>query len=64
MNDVDFVGLIANLGFPIAITSYLLLRFEKKIMELSKAINGLKKGVAQGVEFYDGRIASTSPAKS
>lgn len=42
MDQLDFVGLIANLGFPIAIACYLLLRFEKKIIELSQAINGLK----------------------
>lgn len=33
---------IANLGFPITITLYLLIRFEKKISDLSEAINGLK----------------------
>ncbi|GFN33119.1 YvrJ family protein [Paenibacillus xylaniclasticus] len=42
MDHIDLVGLIANLGFPIAITAYLLLRFEKKIIDLSEAINGLK----------------------
>ncbi|OZB92740.1 YvrJ family protein [Paenibacillus sp. XY044] len=42
MNEIDFVGVIANLGFPIAITAYLLLRFEKKIIELSEAIISLK----------------------
>lgn len=43
MNEIDLVGVIANLGFPMAITSYLLLRFEKKIIELSEAISSLKE---------------------
>ncbi|MGF7048921.1 hypothetical protein J2T13_003429 [Paenibacillus sp. DS2015] len=42
MNEIDLFGLIANLGFPIAITSYLLVRFERKILELSEAITSLK----------------------
>ncbi|GIO35587.1 hypothetical protein J41TS12_04480 [Paenibacillus antibioticophila] len=42
MEQTEWMGLIANLGFPIAITTYLLLRFEKKIIDLSEAINGLK----------------------
>ncbi|WP_145948504.1 YvrJ family protein [Paenibacillus sp. Y412MC10] len=42
MAEIDLVGVIANLGFPIAITAYLLLRFEKKIIELSEAIISLK----------------------
>lgn len=42
MEQIDLVGLIANLGFPIVITFYLLLRLEKKIIELNEAINSLK----------------------
>ncbi|MDR6725616.1 hypothetical protein J2W91_004118 [Paenibacillus amylolyticus] len=32
MSDVDFPTFIANLGFPIAITLYLLIRIEKKYL--------------------------------
>ncbi|MCM3174585.1 YvrJ family protein [Paenibacillus sp. MER 99-2] len=42
MSEIDFATLIANLGFPISITLYLLIRFEKKLSDLSEAINGLK----------------------
>ncbi|WP_106768762.1 YvrJ family protein [Paenibacillus faecalis] len=45
MNEVGFPALIANLGFPIAITSYLLIRFEKRISDLSEAINALKNEI-------------------
>ena len=41
-----WIALIGNFGFPIAITAYMFLRFEKKleklgdvIMELAKVIN-------------------------
>lgn len=39
----DFVKIISNLGFPIAITFYLLTRFEKKIDRLSEAVDRLEK---------------------
>ncbi|WP_336783465.1 YvrJ family protein [Paenibacillus illinoisensis] len=40
MDDVPTWGqLIANVGFPIGVTLYLLLRFEKKIDVLSETIN-------------------------
>ena len=37
----DPVAVIGNLGFPIAVTVYLLIRFEKKIETLELAINKL-----------------------
>lgn len=37
----EIVSLIANVGFPIAISCYLLIRIEGKISELSKSINEL-----------------------
>lgn len=45
MTESDIATFIANLGFPIAITLYLLIRFEKKISDLSDAINGLKNEI-------------------
>lgn len=37
----DPIALISNLGFPIAVTIYLFIRFEKKIEALESAINKL-----------------------
>ncbi|WP_334074128.1 MULTISPECIES: YvrJ family protein [Paenibacillus] len=45
MNEIDLPTLIANLGFPIAITSFLLIRFERKISDLCQAINDLKNEI-------------------
>jgi len=39
--EIDYITLIGNLGFPIAITSYLLVRFEKVIAKHTEAINSL-----------------------
>jgi len=36
-----WVNLITNAGFPIAVASYLLIRFENKIDVLSQSINAL-----------------------
>jgi hypothetical protein len=37
----DFFKAVANLGFPIAVASYLLIRIESKIDSLSNSINRL-----------------------
>jgi hypothetical protein len=37
----NWITLITNTGFPIAVASYLLIRFETKIDGLSKAISDL-----------------------
>ncbi|WP_077369553.1 YvrJ family protein [Anaerosalibacter sp. Marseille-P3206] len=37
---------IANLGFPIVISIYLLVRIEGKLNELTKSINELSKTIA------------------
>lgn len=36
---------IANLGFPIAVSVYLLVRIEGKLSELTKSINELAKAI-------------------
>ncbi|WP_084165569.1 YvrJ family protein [Paenibacillus massiliensis] len=41
MDDASWVQIIANMGFPIGVTLYLLLRFEKKIDVLSESIVNL-----------------------
>lgn len=37
----EFINLIANVGFPVAISAYLLIRLEKQIMTLTFSINKL-----------------------
>jgi hypothetical protein len=37
-----FANLLGNFGFPILMTSYLLIRFEKKIEMLTEAVSELK----------------------
>lgn len=38
---MEWLDAIANVGFPIAITGYLLLRFEGKMDQLTKAVSDL-----------------------
>lgn len=44
----DPVAVISNLGFPIAVTIYLFIRFEKKIETLELAINKLTHVLSNG----------------
>ena len=44
MNEI--YGHIANLGFPIVISIYLLVRIEGKLNELTESINELSKAIA------------------
>ena len=37
----ELLNLIANIGFPVAISAYLLVRLEKQIMNLTYSINKL-----------------------
>lgn len=37
----DFIGVIGNVGFPVAVSAYLLIRLEKQINTLSSSINKL-----------------------
>ncbi len=41
----ELLNLIGNVGFPIAVTAYLLIRIEDKLSELSGAINELREAV-------------------
>ena len=41
----DIQSLIANVGFPIAISMYLLIRIEAKLQSLTKSINELSKNI-------------------
>ena len=37
----DLVTLIANVGFPVAVTAYLLVRLEKQIANMTGSVNQL-----------------------
>jgi len=37
----EWLGLIGNVGFPIAVAGYLLVRMEAKLDKLTEAISGL-----------------------
>lgn len=37
----ELINLIANIGFPVAISAYLLIRLEKQILTLTFSINKL-----------------------
>ncbi|WP_297132419.1 YvrJ family protein [Terrisporobacter sp.] len=41
----NFQSIIANLGFPIAISMYLLIRIEGKLQSLTDSINELSKNI-------------------
>jgi len=42
----EMLKLVGNLGFPIAVSAYLLVRIEGKLNELSSSITELAKAVA------------------
>lgn len=41
MDISELINLIANVGFPVAISAYLLIRLEKQILSLTYSINKL-----------------------
>lgn len=53
--EFDLVSLISNVGFPIALVIYLMVRFESKIEKLDNSINNLTSVIQGGqikVESY------------
>lgn len=46
--EFDIVALIQNVGFPIALVIYLMVRFEKKIEKLDDSINNLASVISNG----------------
>ncbi len=58
MNMNDFVSVVGNLGFPVVITAYVLIKLEKQLANLTSSINKLntivsaKLGVA--IDTNDG----------
>lgn len=53
----EMVTLITNVGFPIAVATYLLIRFETKIDGLSQAITELSNVVKMQVSLKDDKVA-------
>lgn len=54
----EMVTLITNVGFPIAVATYLLIRFETKIDGLTKAITDLSTVVTNHLNYKgDDKIA-------
>ncbi|MDF2676116.1 MAG: hypothetical protein K0Q97_408 [Bacillota bacterium] len=41
----EFIQLIGNLGFPIAVTAYLLVRIETKLSQLTSSIHELTTAI-------------------
>ncbi|SIS66766.1 YvrJ family protein [Salimicrobium salexigens] len=57
MADLNIVQMVGNVGFPIAVTIYLLHKFEKRLEKLEQAIINLSETVVQvakGEEENDG----------
>ncbi|EJO5348648.1 YvrJ family protein [Clostridium botulinum] len=44
------ISLISDVGFPIAVSLYLLLRMEKKLDELTKALTALDKTITSAIK--------------
>ncbi|WAW14387.1 YvrJ family protein [Peptostreptococcus equinus] len=47
--EANIIKIIENVGFPIAITMYLLIRMEGKIDQLSDSIKGLTKIISSKI---------------
>jgi len=41
----EFISLVGNVGFPIAVATYLLVRIEGKLTILTQSINELSKSI-------------------
>jgi len=61
----ELLNLIGNVGFPIAVAAYLLIRIETRLSELSGAINELREAVitlpSAGPWTGNCRCSSTTP---
>lgn len=45
----ELIGLIGNVGFPVAVSAYLLIRLEKQLDSLSNSINKLNNIISAKV---------------
>lgn len=56
----DLVGIIGNVGFPIAVAAYLLIRIEGRLQDLSQAILELREAIITLPR--DSLVSRTMPA--
>lgn len=54
----DFLKAVANIGFPIAVSAYLLIRIEGKLDSLSSSINQLSTILSVKLNGNDGNRAA------
>lgn len=54
----DFLKAVANVGFPIAVAAYLLIRIEGKLDSLSSSINQLSTILSVKLNGNDGNRAA------
>jgi len=62
----ELLNLIGNVGFPIAVSAYLLIRIETRLSELSVAINELREAVITipvGNSWNSCRLSSSPAAE-
>ena len=43
----ELIGLVSNMGFPIAVSIYLLVRFEGKMDELTSSVKDLSRAISK-----------------
>lgn len=41
----DFLNMVANIGFPVAVTAYVLIRLEKQMTTLAASFNELNNSI-------------------
>lgn len=41
----DFLNMVANIGFPVAVTAYVLIRLEKQMSSLATSFNELNNSI-------------------
>ena len=41
----DFLNMVANIGFPVAVTAYVLIRLEKRMSSLATSFNELNNSI-------------------
>lgn len=46
----EIIMLISNVGFPVAVTTYLLVRLDQRLEELTKAFMNLTKVIETAIE--------------
>lgn len=47
----DMINILSNVGFPIAIALYLLVRFENKLTQLNDSINNLSNIIQNSFQY-------------